>query len=414
MAAGQKQYGLLAPKKLNQGPLQPRLAVFGDDSDSDNEDGTDWVKRTLKREFEKGVQKKQTKLEMQRALEQDPTVYQYDEIYEKMEEKKTDTKATKKDQEKKSRYIQSLMKQAERRKREQERRIEREVQKEREAEGEEFKDKQEFITSAYREKLEEFKKMDEEERRQDQIDALNDVSKQKDLTSFYRNLYKQAVGEEDSKDSIKIKQDKMAKDRPAVKDNSETVGTSKSDDKDQTDRKTSRQYRKRKNSSESEKDENEGASHKTNIDADSDFTGHSSGSDSGDSEGSTNKRKKVEKKNTVEKEHKAEIFTSGSEEGEIREANLAKRDSKRNNNSELIKENASEGGKKVKVKSDESEIKEEEKDLRIMEEKDTDKGNTNAKPEPPKRSIWEKRTVGPVFEAALARYFARKAAKSVC
>jgi coiled-coil domain-containing protein 55 len=38
---------------------------------------------------------------MQRALEQDPTVYQYDEIYDKMEEKKTDTKAIKKVLEKK-------------------------------------------------------------------------------------------------------------------------------------------------------------------------------------------------------------------------------------------------------------------------------------------------------------------------
>jgi coiled-coil domain-containing protein 55 len=45
------------------------------------------------------------------------------------------------------------------------------VQKERQAEGEEFKDKEEFITSAYREKLEEFRKIDEEERRQDQIDG---------------------------------------------------------------------------------------------------------------------------------------------------------------------------------------------------------------------------------------------------
>jgi coiled-coil domain-containing protein 55 len=38
---------------------------------------------------------------MQRALKQDPTVYQYDEIYDKIEEKKTETKAMKKDQEKK-------------------------------------------------------------------------------------------------------------------------------------------------------------------------------------------------------------------------------------------------------------------------------------------------------------------------
>jgi hypothetical protein len=42
------RYGLLVPKKLNQGPLQPRLAVFGDNSDSDNEEGADWVKKALK------------------------------------------------------------------------------------------------------------------------------------------------------------------------------------------------------------------------------------------------------------------------------------------------------------------------------------------------------------------------------
>jgi Coiled-coil domain-containing protein 55 (DUF2040). len=38
---------------------------------------------------------------MQRALQQDPSVYQYDEIYDKMEQKKIETKAIQKDQEKK-------------------------------------------------------------------------------------------------------------------------------------------------------------------------------------------------------------------------------------------------------------------------------------------------------------------------
>ena len=55
----------------------------------------------LQQESEKGMQKKQTKFEMQRALEQDPSVYQYDEIYDKMEQKKIETKAIQKDQEKK-------------------------------------------------------------------------------------------------------------------------------------------------------------------------------------------------------------------------------------------------------------------------------------------------------------------------
>jgi coiled-coil domain-containing protein 55 len=59
----------------------------------------------LQQESEKGVQKKQTKFEMQRALEQDPTVYQYDEIYDKMEQKKIETKAIQKDQGKKVQVI---------------------------------------------------------------------------------------------------------------------------------------------------------------------------------------------------------------------------------------------------------------------------------------------------------------------
>ena len=55
----------------------------------------------LQKESEKGIQKKQTKFEMRRALEQDPSVYQYDEIYDKMEQKKIETKAIQKVQEKK-------------------------------------------------------------------------------------------------------------------------------------------------------------------------------------------------------------------------------------------------------------------------------------------------------------------------
>ena len=46
-------------------------------------------------------------------------------------------------------YINNLLKFAEARKKEDERRIERQVQKEREAEGDEFADKDAFVTSAY-------------------------------------------------------------------------------------------------------------------------------------------------------------------------------------------------------------------------------------------------------------------------
>jgi hypothetical protein len=75
-------------------------------------------------------------------------------------------------------------------------------------------------------------------------------------------------------------------------------------------------------------------------------------------------------------------------------------------NSELTKESAREDDK---LKHDDSERKE---DKDIADEKEMDKENISAKPEPQKCSICEKRTVGAAFEAALARYFARKAAKS--
>ena len=91
-----KQYGLILPNsksKAGAGPsgLKPKVAsVFNDDS-SDDEDtkavvsgGTDWMKRKLASANSKsgatGVGtkvKSQTKMEMKKALEYDPTVFQY-------------------------------------------------------------------------------------------------------------------------------------------------------------------------------------------------------------------------------------------------------------------------------------------------------------------------------------------------
>lgn len=74
----------------------------------------------------------------ERAVEEDPTVYQYDEVYEEMDKKRKETKLDKKNADRKPKYINKLLSAAEKRKKENERRIERQVQKEREAEGEEM------------------------------------------------------------------------------------------------------------------------------------------------------------------------------------------------------------------------------------------------------------------------------------
>jgi coiled-coil domain-containing protein 55 len=100
------------------------------------------------------------------AAEIDPSVYDYDAVWDDM--KSVDRKKKKAEEldaaERKPKYMQSLLESAEIRKRDQLRAKEKMLQKEREAEGEEFADKESFVTSAYKKQQEEMKKLEEEER----------------------------------------------------------------------------------------------------------------------------------------------------------------------------------------------------------------------------------------------------------
>ena len=64
---------------------------------------------------------------MRKAIDEDPTVYDYDEIYDQLEENKKLDSAKIDAVEKKSKYINKLLKSAEQRKNEDERRKERKV-----------------------------------------------------------------------------------------------------------------------------------------------------------------------------------------------------------------------------------------------------------------------------------------------
>ncbi|XP_029467072.1 nuclear speckle splicing regulatory protein 1 isoform X2 [Rhinatrema bivittatum] len=210
MAAPKKQYGLILPKKAQQRLSGlPRHAAFADDSDEEVSVGESLQKEALKKRV-----MKQTKLEMQKALEEDATVYEYDSIYGDLQLKKeeSDSKLLS-SKDKKPRYIQSLMKAVEMRKKEQERRMERKIQKEREMEGEEFKEKEAFVTSAYKKKLQERAEEDEREKREAALEASLDVTKQRDLSGFYRHLLNQTVGEEQTPEcslrEVRVKEEKV-------------------------------------------------------------------------------------------------------------------------------------------------------------------------------------------------------------
>lgn len=172
------RYGLIHPKK--DAPKFAKLSAFDSDSDSDTNESTQ-----KKPNVNIGlIQKKQIARAHNAALTEDPTIFQYDELYDDIKNDRESAKMVKKSEQKNVKYIGKLLESAERRKKEYERRIERQVQKDRELEGEMYKDKEAFITSSYKEKLEQMKKAEEEEKRFEYLESIGDVTKQRDLGRF--------------------------------------------------------------------------------------------------------------------------------------------------------------------------------------------------------------------------------------
>lgn len=156
------------------------------------------MSESLQREAAKKQAMKQTKLEIQKALAEDSTVYEYDSIYDEMQKKKEENNPKLLlGKDRKPKYIHNLLKAVEIRKKEQEKRMEKKIQREREMEKGEFDDKEAFVTSAYKKKLQERAEEEEREKRAAALEARLDVTKQKDLSGFYRHLLNQAVGEEE-------------------------------------------------------------------------------------------------------------------------------------------------------------------------------------------------------------------------
>ncbi len=117
----------------------------------------------------------------------DLTMYDYDAVYDSFQASKKnpsqDSKAGV------PKYMTNLLKSADVRKRDQLRAKERLLQKEREAEGDEFSDKEKFVTGAYKAQQEEIRRLEEEE-------ATREAAEEKKrrrgggMTGFYKDLLK--------------------------------------------------------------------------------------------------------------------------------------------------------------------------------------------------------------------------------
>lgn len=359
------------------------------DSDSDTE-------QPAKKKIEIGPgesQKRQARIVQEKALEEDPTIFQYDELYDNMTATREEAKKAKTTEVKKSKYIERLLVTADQRKKEYERRIERQVQRERAAEGDMYKDKETFVTATYRAKLEELKKAEEAERREEYLEAIGDVTKQRDLGGFYRHLYEQKMGAPEPGP-------------PTTAESGTSSEAVKSVDADSGGKKNKkhRSYRRHNSSMENEDEEKkngatEGESDgpaskkvhlQSNIDADSDFSIDDSDSDDNEKAKSD---KKNGKENTEQKSDadKAKTETAdGSEETNKPAAGASNGGDKEH---EFAKPNAPDAISEP-MKSEDKE--------NVVEEK--------PEPVPPKQKIdiWKKRTVGDVFDAALQRYYERK------
>ncbi|XP_037726579.1 nuclear speckle splicing regulatory protein 1 [Drosophila subpulchrella] len=387
-----QQYGLIIPGQQKKAPAKPAVkpAIFDESSASESDDDRNAPQLKPKTSGVTSgpslMERRVARRQQEKALAEDPTIFQYDELYDDMDSKREEAKQSKSQEPRKPKYIGRLMEHAERRKLEKELRIERQVQKDREAEGEMYKDKDTYVTAAYRKKLESIRQMQEQEQRDEYLEAIGDVTKQKDLGGFYRHLYEQKMGGPAQPDEV---QPKTAPSTDEVSYKPIKAEAAKH-----------RSYRQRRSSEEEEQakaltaqdPEPTPSTNQTeskpaqahlanNIDADSDF----SIDDSSDEE--EEKEKEKDKVKDKDKQQQSQGKKKDKPQEKL-EPTKAKEPEASEKQSPSKKEN--------------SDAELDEKNLPVP---------TVTKPPVDRTLIWRKRTVGEVFEAALARYQERKLAR---
>ncbi|KAJ5605570.1 hypothetical protein N7510_008351 [Penicillium lagena] len=134
------------------------------------------------------------------AEELDPSIYSYDAVYDSLHAKPNKTATANKSEVPK--YMDNLLRSAEVRKRDQLRARDRQLAKEREAEGDEFADKEKFVTAAYKAQQAELRKIEEEEaRREKEEEERRKQNGNAGMVGFYRDMLSR--GEEQHKEVVK-------------------------------------------------------------------------------------------------------------------------------------------------------------------------------------------------------------------
>lgn len=201
--------------------LKPlKNSIFTDDDEEDTpenqQDSQDNVKSKPNKTRLTGTTKDYANLSVlhsstkhaKEAQDLDPSIYSYDAIYDSIHSKPSKFSSSGADNGANSgpRYMASLLRSAEIRKRDQLRAREKQLQREREAEGDEFADKEKFVTAAYRAQQEEVRRIEEEEARREKEE---EERRRRDggvgMVGFYRDML--ARGEEKHGEAMRMAQE---------------------------------------------------------------------------------------------------------------------------------------------------------------------------------------------------------------
>lgn len=124
----------------------------------------------------------------QEALAADATIYDYDAAYDALHAQQTAKAAADREDaaQRKPKYMDALFEAAEQRKKDQLRARDKLLQREREAEGDEFADKEKFVTGAYKAQQEETRKAEEEEKKR--LEAEEGMKKKFGMQGFHKQM----------------------------------------------------------------------------------------------------------------------------------------------------------------------------------------------------------------------------------
>lgn len=366
-----KPYGLILPNKTQLSA--PKASnIFCDEDDSDDNNGIHSIEINSKACVGNTSRvKKQVRLDIQKALADDPTIYQYDEVYDEMECKKDEHKAVNK-KSKKPKYMDNILKAHVKRKQENDQRIDRKALKKLEADGDKFSDKESFVTPAYRQHIEEQNKLYAEQERIDRLEEICDVTKQQDMSGFYLGLYSQTIDRKNDNENNELVNKNHDSTLTGTDKDDISSSSSCSDSEDAKKKFTSnstsqknRQYRKRAIEEEEEdsmSDNEQDDNNQNNVDTSPRDSEHRIAEDTPPAEKKTELSLKPENKNEINTTSSQSI----DEKKDTPDINLQSK----------------------------SEVTENLIDIKKKKDK--------------KVSIWEKRTVGEVYNNAVQRYHARK------